>query len=153
MPTPLHGGCFCGSVRYRVTQEPLTLYACHCSDCQRHTGGSFALIMIVARGGFEVLEGEASEYALTFPNGLQKHGRFCAKCGTLVWGEAVEFPQIVGVRPGTLDDTAWLNPIAHIWTRSAQPWVPIPPDTLTFETQPEDWMTLVKAWQQRQEES
>jgi len=149
MVTPADGGCFCGAVRYRLSQEPLTLYACHCTDCQRHTGGSFALFMVVPRDGLEVLQGEPSRYAVTFPNGLEKYGRFCPRCGSVLWGEPVKFPQIVTVRPGTLDVTSGLAPIAHIWTRSAQPWVAIPTGTLRFETQPEDWMALVTAWQRR----
>lgn len=39
---PYSGGCLCGALRYRVTAEPLTLYACHCTDCQRRTGTAFA---------------------------------------------------------------------------------------------------------------
>ena len=27
------------------------------------------------------------------------------------------------VRAGTLDDTSWLRPTRHIWTRSKQPWI------------------------------
>ena len=42
------------------------------------------------------------------------------------------------VRAGTLDDTSWLRPTAHFWTRSAQPWVVVPEEDQRFETQPED---------------
>lgn len=30
---------------------------------------------------------------------------------------------IVSTKPGTLNDTTWLEPLAHIWTARAQPWV------------------------------
>jgi len=75
--------------------------------------------------------------------------KFCGECSTRLWGEPPKFHQIVVIRPGTLDDTTWLRPIGHIWTRSAQPWVSIPNDTLNFERQPDDTMVLVKAWQDR----
>ena len=55
-------------------------------------------------------------------------------------------PQATVVKPGTLDDTTWLAPVGHIWTRSAQPWVPIPPDTVNYEGQPPDLSRLVEAW-------
>jgi hypothetical protein len=42
------------------------------------------------------------------------------------------------VRAGTLDDTSWLKPTAHIWTRSKQPWITLPEGDRCFETQPED---------------
>ena len=147
MPAPYHGGCLCGAIRYRVADEPLTLYVCHCTDCQRRTGSAFALSMVVLNSALELLQGEPRAYAVTLSDGRQKHGKFCGECGTRLWGEPPKFPQIVVVQPGTLDDTTWLRPIGHIWTRSAQPWVSIPNDTLNFERHPDDPMILVKAWQ------
>jgi hypothetical protein len=51
------------------------------------------------------------------------------------------------VRAGTLDDTFWLRPTAHFWTRSAQPWVVLPPDGQRFETQPADTMGFLLSQQ------
>jgi len=133
MPAPYHGGCLCGLIRYRLTDEPLTLYACHCTDCQRRTGSAFALSMPVFKSGLDLLKGEPRTYAVTLSDGRQKHGTFCGECGTRLWGEPPKFPQVVVVQPGTLDDTTWLQPIGHIWTRSAQPWISIPKDTVNFE--------------------
>ena len=42
------------------------------------------------------------------------------------------------VRAGTLDDTSWLRPTVHFWTRSQQPWVVLPEGDQRFETQPAD---------------
>jgi len=148
MPAPYHGGCLCGLIRYRLTEEPLTLYACHCTDCQRGTGSAFALSMIVFKSALELRQGDPRTYAVTLSDGRQKHGKFCGECGTRLWGEPPKFPLVVVVQPGTLDDTTSLHPIGHIWTRSAQPWISIPKDTLNFETQPDDPMVLINAWQE-----
>ena len=43
---------------------------------------------------------------------------------------------VVRVRAGTLDDTSWLRPTRHIWTRSKQPWVTLAEGDETFEGQP-----------------
>jgi hypothetical protein len=40
------------------------------------------------------------------------------------------------VRAGTLDDTSWLRPTRHIWTRSKQPWVVFAEGDQIFEAQP-----------------
>ena len=149
MPPPYSGGCLCGAIRYRLTDEPLTLYACHCTDCQRESGSSFGLTMVMSRTALDLLQGNPQRFAVTLADGRQKNGAFCGACATRVWGEPVQFPQVVNVEPGTLDDTTWLRPIAHIWTRSAQPWVVIPPNTLSFAEQPPDAMTLVNAWWDR----
>ena len=51
MSAPYLGRCFCGDIRYRVTQEPITYYLCHCTECQQRTGSAFALSLWVRRSG------------------------------------------------------------------------------------------------------
>ncbi len=29
---PLTGGCLCGALRYAVSETPLAIYTCHCTD-------------------------------------------------------------------------------------------------------------------------
>lgn len=140
------GGCLCGAIRYRVVGDPLTLYVCHCTDCQRQTGSSFTLSMILFRSTLELLQGEPRRFEMTMSDGRPKNGRFCGNCGTRLWSEPAEFPAIVIVEPGTLDDTTWIRPVAHIWTRSAQPWIAIPTGVLRFDAQPDDPMSLINAW-------
>ena len=149
MPAPYDGGCSCGLIRYHLADEPLTLCACHCTDCQRLTGSAFALSMIVLKSGLHLLQGEPRVYAVTLSDGRELREKFCGECSTRLWGEPPKFHQIVVIRPGTLDDTTWLRPIGHIWTRSAQPWVSIPKDTVNFEGQPDDPMVLINAWRDR----
>jgi hypothetical protein len=45
------GGCFCGTVRYRITADPLFGFACHCTDCQQLTASAFSLGLAVPAGG------------------------------------------------------------------------------------------------------
>ena len=42
MAPPYTGRCFCEAVKYRITDEPLTFYACHCTDCQKRSGSALA---------------------------------------------------------------------------------------------------------------
>ena len=44
---PLHGGCTCRNVRYRMVTRPLFVHCCHCRWCQRETGASFALNALI----------------------------------------------------------------------------------------------------------
>ena len=66
--------------------------------------------------------------------------RVCAGCGVWVCNGAkpgaAPPDAFVAVRAGTLDDTSWLRPTLHFWTRSAQPWVVLPEGGTRFETQP-----------------
>ena len=38
-----NGGCQCGKIRYRLIAEPLMLYICHCSDCQKQSASAFGM--------------------------------------------------------------------------------------------------------------
>jgi hypothetical protein len=143
------GGCLCGRIRYRLTGEPLTFYACHCTDCQRQTGSAFGYSMITPQDTLEVLKGEPESARIELPDGRIKRICFCAACGTRVWGTPEKVPQVVTLRPGTFDDTTGLRPVGHIWTSSAHPWVQIPDDTLNYSHQPEDMGDLIRAWRSR----
>jgi len=59
------GGCQCGKIRYRLTGEPLTLYVCHCSDCQTFSGSAFRTGVLVAGDDFRLLEGTPAIYEKT----------------------------------------------------------------------------------------
>ena len=148
MPAPYTGGCICGEVRYVLNSEPLTLYACHCTDCQRRTGTAFGLSLIAARSAVKVLSGNPPLSVVKMADGRVSQARACPSCGGRLWSEPVKLPDMAIVRPGTLDDTSWLRPVAHIWTRSAQPWFQFPEDVARFEMQPPPG-ELTKLWQQR----
>jgi hypothetical protein len=105
--------------------------------------------MIVQRQALELLQGQPSEYAVEHGDGRRWQWRFCGACATRLWSEPRRFPQLATLRPGTFDDTRWLRPVGHIWTRSAQPWVPIPADALRYEQQPDDFMPMITAWRAR----
>jgi hypothetical protein len=59
---PLRGGCACGAIRYQVGAMPLFLYACHCTDCQRQSGGAFSMGLPVAASAFQIERGQAKAW-------------------------------------------------------------------------------------------
>jgi len=149
MKAPYAGGCLCGAIRYTVRAEPLTIYACHCTDCQRRTGSAFALSMVVPRNAVALEKGATRDYRVTMPDGRIKTGKSCPDCGGRLWGEPVKAPEIAIVQPGTLDDTSWVRPIAHIWTRSAQPGTAFAPDAIKFEKMAGSFAALIRLWSER----
>lgn len=151
--SPYSGQCLCGAVRYRVNRRPLTLYACHCTDCQRRTGSAFALSMIVRREDLEVLDGRTTGYTARLPDGRTKAGQMCASCGTRLWGTPVKHPHVVVVQSGTLDQPCGLEPIAHQWLSEAQPWFTPPPGVAAYPKGPVDPSELVRLWQQHHDDA
>src|SRR6266540_6887604 len=136
MKLPLTGGCQCGAVRYEVRAEPLTIYACHCTECQRQSGAAFALSMMVPRDAIVVTTGTPKEWRRPLESGRVILCLFCGDCGSRLCHNPERNPKVSILKPGTLDDTRWLQPVGHIWTRSAQPWFAISTDTVNYDGQP-----------------
>jgi len=139
MSTRHAGGCQCGAVRYEIDAEPIRIYACHCTLCQRQSGSAFAMAAVFPAGSLRFLGIEPSHFI------RQGHGRafrchFCPHCGTRIhhhwFTEAGDVP-FLNLKPGTLDDTGWLRPSCHVWTRHAQPWVRFRNDDVLFAEQPD----------------
>lgn len=149
MKLPLTGRCQCGQVRYEIRAEPMAVWACHCTDCQKQTGGAFALSVLVARDAVAVTAGRPAEWQRTADSGRTMACVFCPDCGTRLWHNPAANAAVTILKPGTLDDTGWLVPVGHIWTRSAQPWFKIPADTINYEAQFPDPGKLVEAWKAR----
>lgn len=147
---PQQGGCLCGDVRYSLEADPVTLYACHCTDCQTQSGASFALSMLVAKEALRLVRGQTDEYSIELADGHRKGSNFRRHCATRLWGRS-RAEGLAILEPGTLDDTSWLSPVGHIWTRSAQPWVEIPDDAVRCPQQPDDaeMLAFVRAWKRR----
>jgi hypothetical protein len=145
---PLTGGCQCGAVRYRITGWPLTLYCCHCSECQRQSASAFGMSMRVARADVEIDPDALSFWIRDAGKITEAYGRFCPDCGVRIMHDRPD-SEAVTIKAGTLDDRSWLRPVGHIWTASAQPWVAIPGETLNCEGQPDSYDDLVAAWQKQ----
>ena len=120
---PMTGGCPCGAIRYEIASFPLLLYTCNCTDCQRASGSAFALNMPVPAKDFRILKGEPKGWHHTSPTGVAVISWFCSDCGGRLYGDRAGRAEIVNLRAGTLDDTTWLVPLAHMFMNSAQAWV------------------------------
>ncbi len=142
---PLSGGCQCGAVRYRITGWPLTLYCCHCSECQRQASSAFGMSMRVARQNVEIDWQAMARRVREAGQRNEVHGHFCPDCGVRILHDRPGSATVT-IKAGTLDDTSWLNPVAHIWTASAQPWVQFAGGSLVYEYQPERFDELEAAW-------
>jgi hypothetical protein len=143
---PLAGGCPCEAVRFEVTALPLLVYACHCTECQRWSGSAFGMSMPVAAPSFRLLRGEPKPWRRIGASGVQSTYWFCGDCGGRAYGQRDARPDVIVVRAGTLDDTSWIRPIAHVYLRSAQAWERIPNNAECYELQPADFRGLASKW-------
>jgi hypothetical protein len=140
------GGCQCGKIRYEIQGEPLTLYLCHCKECQKQSSSAFGMSLTVPRDAVVLVQGEPKAWTRGADSGREVTCLFCDRCGTRLFHKRTYSKETINVKAGTLDDTSWLRPVGNIWTRSAQPWVSISDQMLNYEGQPEDVQPLWEKW-------
>lgn len=139
------GGCPCGQLRFRLTDEPMFVHACHCRNCQRETGGPCAHHALIERARFELLSGEAQYLRVPSSSGARHLVARCRDCGAALWNEWGRSPApLLYVRVGSLDEPQRLPPQAHIFTRSRQPWVNLDGGAPAFKT----WYDPQALWSQ-----
>jgi hypothetical protein len=128
------GGCACGSVHYCTVGEPITATVCHCRFCQRRSGSVFAEPVLVRMEQTELCGGPLVTYGhRSDESGRRPRLEFCPRCGTTVTWTVERRPGVRSIAGGTFDDPNWLRIARHIWTRSAQPWMPIAADVVCLE--------------------
>ncbi|MEM7301023.1 MAG: GFA family protein [Pseudomonadota bacterium] len=142
----MSGGCQCGKVRYQVTCRPLTLYACHCSECQKQSSSAFGMSMRIRTADL-ILQGETKARRRDIGLPTEAEGIFCPNCGTRLIHKRPGATEFATLKAGTLDDTSWLVVAGHIWTDSAQRWSKPEAGDLIFPKQPENYDALIEAWQ------
>lgn len=141
---PLTGGCHCGGLRYEIAAAPLTIYNCHCANCQKITGSAFVVAAAVPEAAFSFVKGEPKRCEWTSDAGNLRYGMFCGDCGGRIAHGASPSGGVLSLRAGTLDDTSWVEPVGDIWTKSAQGWVAF--KGLTAEGQPGDYAPFVETF-------
>ena len=146
------GGCQCGAIRFRLTGMPRMLYACHCSDCQKQSSSAFGMSLIVAREDIEFTAGleRVRTWDTYGDDGVLKRCAFCADCGTRIYHAGDSDDEPFSIKAGSLDDTGWLRPVAHIWLQSAQPWIEVDSRQYRcFPGEPDDEAGLAALWQRQ----
>jgi hypothetical protein len=119
------GGCACGTVRYRLTSEPLFVHCCHCLNCQRQTGSAFVINLLIEADRVDLLMSEPQPVDVPRDDGSAQRIFRCSSCQVAVFSE-YGWPELWFVRGGTLDEPSAVTPDVHIYTRSKVPWVVLP---------------------------
>ncbi len=110
------GGCLCGEVRFRATEDPEWVGHCHCTTCQKFTGSAFQTSGRFARDAFEWTKGRPTLYK----SSERATRGFCARCGSsLTW----ETADALYVLVGSLDRAGDVQPEGHVWTKSWLSWL------------------------------
>jgi len=115
------GGCACGAIRFRITAPFMGVGVCHCTDCQKASGGAPNYVALAPTTALEVTKGEARVYFSKGDSGEDVGRAFCPDCGAPLWSLPPNAPFLT-VKLGALDENADLTPSLHLYTASAPPW-------------------------------
>jgi hypothetical protein len=127
----LAGGCRCGAVRYRVEDEFLYAWNCHCSRCRAATGSAFKSLAGIEREKLEIVEG-ADDLLVVGDEVDVLNDTRCASCGSFLFS-VVRGGAYVHVGMGSLIDVPSIRPQAHIFVGSKAPWFEITDDLPQFD--------------------
>jgi hypothetical protein len=92
------------------------------------------MAMPVKKDGLTVT-GLTKQFTRIADSGNEVTGVFCPECGVRIYHFLKSVPDVLSLKPGTLDDTSWLRPSHLIWMKSAQGWVPVPNGIKALEGQ------------------
>ena len=102
------GQCLCGAVRYTLRDAPESFGACHCTMCQRVSGG-VNMAFSVPADGIEITGGE---HVRTYRSSGWAERSFCGICGSNLWYRSTEpsaEPHGYSVGLGSLDDKSGMR--------------------------------------------
>lgn len=119
----LEGGCLCGGVRFRISGKLGPAGYCHCKECQRASGSTFASNAPVRTGYFAFSAG--AELVSEYESSPGKYRAFCRRCGSPLYSRRDEEPELRRIRLGTLDADPERRPLAHVWVSEKAPWYEI----------------------------
>jgi hypothetical protein len=95
------------------------------------TGSAFAQQYPVPEKKFRIT-GALVQAEVAEPDGLSSVHRHCKACLCRLFATSERRPGLVIVRAGTLDGSAGITPILHLYTSTKQPWLVLPAGVAAF---------------------
>ncbi|HEX4692945.1 GFA family protein [Sphingomonas sp.] len=97
---------------------------CHCLDCQRRSGSSFA-----AQARFPedrvTITGQSKQWPRVGDEGGGAAFDFCPDCGSTVFYRNIDMPGLVAVAVGAFADPSFPPPIYSVYEDRKHAWVEI----------------------------
>lgn len=116
--------CACGQLAIECEGEPVRISVCHCLNCQRRSGSSFA-----AQARFPIdrtwVIGRSKQWTKAGDEGGEAEFSFCPDCGSTVFYHAVAQPELVAVAIGAFADPTFAAPNYTVYESRKHAWVDI----------------------------
>lgn len=124
----MQGSCWCGAVRFEISEPFISLSFCHCTSCKRISGGVGTANGRARTEWIDVKQGR--DLLTTFQPDEGSAKTFCSVCGSNLFGGGWPESEHSSVRLSSIDGGLEQKPEAHTYVRSVAPWETLPDDGL-----------------------
>ncbi len=124
----MQGSCWCGGVRFEVSEPFVALTFCHCTSCKRISGGVGTANGRTRTEWIDVKQGR--ELLTTYQPEEGSAKTFCSVCGSNLFGGGWPDSEQASVRLSAIDGGLNQKPDRHNYVRSVAPWETLPEDGL-----------------------
>ena len=136
MSTSRMAKCSCGQLRVSVTGEPVRVGICNCTQCQRRTGGAFAVGAFFPTPQISAIEGAHKSFTRLSDAGRKVDYHFCPECGSTVFWYRAATPELTALAVGCFTDPTFPPPQGAIWAAHKLHWVVFPAGIPVLDAQP-----------------
>jgi hypothetical protein len=102
--------------------DPVRVSMCHCLECQRRTGSTFGVQAWFPREQVRLVTGADKRYAREADSGRVVTFYFCPECGSTVFWEPAQRPDLIAVAVGMFAAPDFERPSLSVWERRQHPW-------------------------------
>jgi len=125
--------CRCGQLSVRCTGEPVRISVCHCLNCQRRSGSSFAAQARWPDDRVEI-SGASKQWSQSGDSGGVATFSFCPECGSSVHYVLDALPGLTAVAIGAFADPGFPPPEYSVYENRKHAWVEIVGDGVARPT-------------------
>ena len=116
--------CRCGQLRVECTGDPVRVSICHCLNCQRRSGSSFAAQARWPEDQVAVT-GAFNQWSTVGESGARATFRFCPECGSTVFYSSEGMPGLIAVAIGAFADPDFPPPSYSVYEGRKHRWVAV----------------------------
>ena len=127
----LKGSCLCSGIQYEIDANLGPVTNCHCIQCRKASGASFATNASVPAGSLRFVAGAELLKEWESSPGIRRC--FCGRCGSPILKRNDARPEIIRLRLGTLDTDPGIKPFRDIFVASKAAWTEITDNLPVFE--------------------
>jgi len=116
----IKGSCLCQEVKYQYQEDIVEVAICHCEQCKRAQGVPFATNAPIKTEGLSFTQG--SELVKEYFSSPNKRRVFCGNCGSPLFSQRTDMPEVVRLRLGTVTQGHIPKPNYEIFCESKAEW-------------------------------